>query len=133
MRDSVFEQVMCTYRLPKKKKKKLLQWAGPGQDADSLVPQLLLFSSNQHQCDMDAILIRNNRADTRVGSRSADKCRVEPTRCTNLHAGSEKALQCRHSSVMGNTVRTFCCRTGAALPLHFFFSLAREPIIQRFY
>lgn len=50
--------------------------------------------------------IRNNKTDSRAASCFAKKSRVETTRCRNLRAGWEKALQCRQSNAMGIAVRT---------------------------
>lgn len=96
--------------------KKVLQWAGPGQDAvpcslsrhfENLFSGFPPFTNTHGQSDMK-IIIRNN-IDSRPASCVAKKSRVEGTRCRNLRAA---ALQCRQSSAIGTTMRT-SCRTDA--------------------
>lgn len=103
--------------------KKVLQWAGPGQDA---VPCSLnrhfenvfrgfFLTQQQHARSKrfeDYYIINKIDPSCIAASCFAKKCRVEGARCRNLRAGWEKALQCRESSAMGITMRTFC-RTDA--------------------
>lgn len=95
------------------KKKKLLQWAGPGQDALPSAHKGYFQCRFLQQC---ALVGRFGKGRARNDGTSMLKVLggVAPALCSNLRAGSEqKALQCRQfSQGKGAAARTFC-RTDA--------------------
>lgn len=76
-----------------------------------------IFRNNIH-CQSSLEMIIGTKKST-LKQHCAKKSRVEPTRCRNLRAGWEKALQCRQFCAMGIAARTFC-RTDAVSFYTFF-------------
>lgn len=96
-------------------KKKVLQWAGPGQDAEPCSLNRYFgkadFQQRQHtlapRSGNDSI--GNNQIDSRAPVCFTEKSKVEPT---------QKALQCRQFSEMGDR-RAHLPQDRRGLPLHF--------------
>lgn len=100
-------------------------WSRSGRR--STLSQPALWECVQHAplTGTGAFYMINGRTDPRAASRFSSEKRVEPTRCRNLRAGWEKALQCRQPSAMGNTVRTFL-RDRRSVLLHFSFRMPQS-------